>query len=319
MRNTLHVLSVEALLRPGTDRDLLDDARESDLDGFGNGAGDPGGLAFDKSGGIALALSGVGEILRSDSPLGQHRRTRAGIRPTAVAFGTDTRSVFAVDTGGDAVLVVGPSPLTIALGPRPEPDAVARGEQLFHDARLSHDHWLSCQSCHTDNGTNHLLADTMGDGSFGTPKLVPPLLGVADTAPWAWSGSMERLEDQVRKSIESTMQGEPPTDAQVADLTAYLRSLPPPPVQISDSLAASRGRRCLPEATMRPLPYAADLYRDRHLRRWHRGRNRANRLQSPLAARRWGSFALPPRWPRRHAERRLPPGTSSPWGHTFTE
>jgi YVTN family beta-propeller protein len=242
MRNTLRVLSVEVVLRPGTDRELLDESRESDLDGFGNGAGDPGGLVYDKNGGVALALAGVGEIMRSESPLSPHRRTRAGIRPTAVTLSPDGHSVYAVDTGGDAVVVVGASQVTIALGPRPEPDAIERGERLFHDARLSHDHWLSCQSCHTDNGTNGLLADTMGDGTFGTPKLVPPLLGVADTAPWAWNGAAKRLEDQVRKSIESTMQGEPPTDAQVADLTAYLRSLPPPAAQPLETLAATRGR-----------------------------------------------------------------------------
>jgi cytochrome c peroxidase len=117
-----------------------------------------------------------------------------------------------------------------------------RGERLFHDARLSHDHWLSCQSCHTDNATNGLRADTLGDGTFGTPKLVPPLLGVSDTSPWAWNGRVSRLEDQARKSIESTMQGEPPTDEQVSDLTAYLRSLPPPRPLPGGSAAARRGR-----------------------------------------------------------------------------
>jgi cytochrome c peroxidase len=39
---------------------------------------------------------------------------------------------------------------------------------------------------------------------------------------------MNRLEDQVRKSIVTTMHGTKPTDAQVADLTAYLETLAPP-------------------------------------------------------------------------------------------
>src|SRR5262249_36319188 len=117
---------------------------------------------------------------------------------------------------------------TISLGPRPEPTAEARGERLFHDARLSHDGWMSCQSCHTDGQSNGLLADTLGDGSFGAPKRIPPLLGVGATTPWGWTGKFHRLEDQVRTSIESTMQGNRPTPAQVNDLVAYLRSLPAP-------------------------------------------------------------------------------------------
>ena len=81
---------------------------------------------------------------------------------------------------------------------------------------------MSCQSCHTDGHTNNLLSDTLGDGSYGAPKRVPSLLGVAATGPWTWTGSIARLEDQVRKSIATTMHGSKPTDEQVADLTAYL-------------------------------------------------------------------------------------------------
>ena len=66
---------------------------------------------------------------------------------------------------------------------------------------------MSCQSCHTDGHTNGLLSDTLGDGSYGAPKRVPSLLGVAATGPWTWTGSMDRLEDQVRKSIATTMHG----------------------------------------------------------------------------------------------------------------
>jgi cytochrome c peroxidase len=39
---------------------------------------------------------------------------------------------------------------------------------------------------------------------------------------------MTGLEDQIRKSIATTMHGTKPTESQVADLTAYLRSLAPP-------------------------------------------------------------------------------------------
>ena len=106
---------------------------------------------------------------------------------------------------------------------------------------------MSCHSCHTDGHTNNLLSDTLGDGSYGAPKRVPSLLGVAATGPWTWTGSIARLEDQIRKSIATTMHGTKPTDEQVADLTAYLSSLAPPSPEVTgigpvDAPAVARGR-----------------------------------------------------------------------------
>jgi cytochrome c peroxidase len=124
-----------------------------------------------------------------------------------------------------------------------------QGERLFYDARLSHDGWMSCQSCHTDGHTNGLLSDTLGDGSFGAPKKIPSLLGVGASAPWTWTGSMTRLEDQVRKSIQTTMQGRETAsnDDHVQALTAYLRSLQPLSLALTDAPGSadpsvSRGR-----------------------------------------------------------------------------
>jgi YVTN family beta-propeller protein len=234
LRNTLRVLSVDAVLRAGSDEALLHDGREAELDSFGNGAGDPSAVAFDRAGGVVVALGGVGEVALGSTPTGQLHRVDAGRRPSALAVGPDDdgAAAFVADSAGDAVWVVdlpaGHRRRAIRLGRRPEPDAAERGERLFFDAGLSHDRWMSCHSCHTDGQTSGRLADTLGDGTFGTPKLVPPLLGVGATGPWGWDGSVTRLEDQVRKSVGTTMQGRPPTDAQVNDLTAYLRSLKPP-------------------------------------------------------------------------------------------
>jgi cytochrome c peroxidase len=100
---------------------------------------------------------------------------------------------------------------------------------LFFDGRLSVEGWMSCHSCHSDGHTNALRSDTLADGSYGAPKRVPTLGGVGDTAPWAWNGSMARLEEQVSQSIRTTMHGPRPIERQVADLTAYLRTLTPPP------------------------------------------------------------------------------------------
>jgi cytochrome c peroxidase len=159
------------------------------------------------------------------------------------------------DTFGNAISVIKwneyhsiiGDPVRVSLGPEPPLSLADRGERLFFDARLSHDHWMSCHSCHTDGHSSDQLSDTLGDGSFGAPKRTPPLGGVADTGPWAWNGSMPDLAGQVQKSVQTTMHGKTISAEQVRDLTAYLKTLPPaPPLDVPSDAAAKaaveRGR-----------------------------------------------------------------------------
>jgi mono/diheme cytochrome c family protein len=235
MSNEVRLLSVDALLAPGPDADALRGGRSIDLDEVGHAAGDPGGIVLGDGGELIVALAGVGEIAAragSDRPL---RRTAVGRRPVAIVPGAGGKVFFVADALDDTISVVeGGAPgrlRAIALGPRPELDAAGRGERLFFDAGLSHDGWMSCQSCHTDGHTNGRLADTRGDGSYGAPKLVPSLLGSGSSGPWGWTGAFERIEAQVRQSIETTMQRPAPGEDRVADLAAYLRSLAAPPAR----------------------------------------------------------------------------------------
>jgi len=87
---------------------------------------------------------------------------------------------------------------------------------------------MTCHSCHTDGHTIGLNSDTLGDGDFGAPKRIPSLMGVSHTGPWGWTGAFAQLEEQVRQSIESTMEGPSPSATELADLVAYLRTLAPP-------------------------------------------------------------------------------------------
>jgi YVTN family beta-propeller protein len=245
--NHLRVLKLDAVLTP--DADLLKGSRIVDIGRSGRAAGDPGAIVFDRQGRMAVALTGVHEVaLIADSQSYYSRRVPVGQGPTAVLPSPDGALVFAADSLDDTITIVdtstGAKLRTIPLGPRPEPGPADRGERLFSDARLSHDGWMSCQSCHTDGRSNGLTVDTLSDGGFGAPKRVNSLLGVGSTPPWTWLGTTDRLEDQVRKSIETTMRGRPPTPAQVDDLTAYLRSLPAPRPSASEAgnEAAGRGR-----------------------------------------------------------------------------
>jgi cytochrome c peroxidase len=137
---------------------------------------------------------------------------------------------------------------TILLGPQPELSLAQRGELLFYDARLSHDGWMSCHSCHTDGHANGQKNDNFSDRSFGAAKRVLSLLGVKETLPLAWSGKVETLEQQIHNSVQSTMQRDDPLQPeQVAALAAYLKTLELPlPLDellgTRDAAAVERGR-----------------------------------------------------------------------------
>lgn len=233
--------------------DVLDPKRDplehGELEYLGqpdHGAGDPNGFVMRPNGFIAVVLSGTNELISDDGHQQWTTRVTLGEHPTAIALAAEGTRAVVVNTLSDSVSVVGLSQSavigTIPLGTQPELTAVDRGERLFRSARLSHDKWFSCQSCHVDGHTNGLLNDNLTDGSFGTPKRVLTLRGVADTSPYAWTGRFTTLADQVRHSARSTMQGEPLADEEVDDLAAYLRTLPSPPgIGSSDKAAAQRG------------------------------------------------------------------------------
>jgi len=193
--------------------------------GIGDATGDPGGVITGPDGFTATTFSGMGEVAVRYG--GYVKRLRVQKRPEAMA--RDRQHLYVANRFDDSVSVVdlraGAVVRTIELGPRPELDEVARGERLFFDARLSHDAWISCHSCHTDGHSSGLLVDTLGDGDYGAPKRVPSLLGTGRTGPWGWTGGAQSLSEQVRNSVTTTMHGAQLTDRQTADLVAYLKTL----------------------------------------------------------------------------------------------
>jgi YVTN family beta-propeller protein len=221
------------------------------LGDVGRAAGDPGRIAVGRNGTVVVPLAGVGEVALGREADYGWQRLSVGQGPTAVAISPEGRWAYVANQFADSVSVIDLSnqkvTADLSLGLWPELSPSERGEQLFYDARLSHDGWMSCHSCHTDGHSNGLLADTLGDDSFGAPKRVLSLLGVRDAAPYAWKGTLPDLESQVRKSILTTLHGPKPSDQQVADLAAYLRTLPPPPSWTrsagrADETAIQRGR-----------------------------------------------------------------------------
>ncbi len=210
-----------------------------------NGAGDPGDIVMPAHNDHAavVALSGVNEVAFWPSASKPFERLKVGKRPTALTVSRDGRTVYVASTFDDSVTLLDTQRRTvgqtIALGPHAPRGLTDRGEELFYSARMSLHGWASCHSCHPDGHTTGRLNDNLGDSTFGTPKRILSLMGVADTEPWAWDGSQDTLSHQVRKSLSVTMQGaEPKTDTveNAEAIDSFLRSLPPAP-----SLRRARG------------------------------------------------------------------------------
>jgi YVTN family beta-propeller protein len=231
LTNNVRSIPLDALLNPQAD--LLAASDVDYLGEAGRAAGDPDGLAVTADGVTVVALAGVSEVAVKGSGKAGWQRLSVGRRPTGVVTTSDGRRAYVANTSADSVSQVDLKARQvlreIALGKPAALRPADRGEELFHDARLSHDGWFSCHSCHTDGHTSGRLNDNLSDGSLGTPKRILTLRGVQDTGPWAWNSSMRDLETQIRQSVQSTMRGPKPTPDQVRDLVAYLRTLPPPP------------------------------------------------------------------------------------------
>ena len=116
---------------------------------------------------------------------------------------------------------------------------------VFHDARLSFQHWQSCASCHPDARADGLNWDLLNDG-LGNPKNTRSMLLVHQGGPAMSLGVRASAEAAVRAGfLRSLFAAVPEEDAAAVD--AYLKSLAPvPSPHLIDgrlSPAAERGKQ----------------------------------------------------------------------------
>ncbi|MDF1745255.1 MAG: cytochrome c peroxidase [Gimesia sp.] len=249
LTNLLVSLSLDDLIE--VDADLLKHRIVTHLGEPENGAGDPGPINVTSTGMLLIVLSGVNEIAIQKHKDGfDFQRVSLGRRPIAVLSAPDGR-LFVANQFSDSISLIDVSRVKqvdqIPLGPQRELSPEERGEMLFFDSRLSHDGWMSCHSCHTDGHSSDQLNDNLSDGSFGAPKRVLSLLGAGQSGPWAWDGNVKTLSQQVKNSIQKTMQGATPSAHQVEFLEAFMKSLSPPPAPsdfatTQNSATIERGR-----------------------------------------------------------------------------
>ena len=178
------------------------------LGNFGHGSADPAGIVSlgDR---FAVAISGTNEVAIYNKPKHQAKYVAVGRVPDRLWRLGEDRLVclHRLDARIAVINCAGDQPrLEAMIGQDRLPQTAAqRGELAFFSGHLSHDGWMSCQSCHIDGHSPDLLVDTQGDGSFDSPKKIPALGNVAHTGPWSWRGSQHTLREQIIKTLTSTM------------------------------------------------------------------------------------------------------------------
>lgn len=246
------------------------DQKQLGLDIRGKAVGDANSVAFSPDGKtIVVSCGGTHELLVLDftnipwpsgdpgdflpEPLrkdeSRFRRIKLGGRPVDCQF-LDDRFVLVANYLSNSLQVVNleSNKITqvVSLGGPDQLDIVRQGEIVFYDADRSLHSWFSCNTCHTDGHTSGQVFDTRNDQTYGTPKLIPTLRGVAETGPWTWHGWQTDLRDAMRRSMQESMNSEKRiTDEDVESLTTYLSTLrhPQNPRANSVSEEITRGRQ----------------------------------------------------------------------------
>jgi hypothetical protein len=156
---------------------------------------------------------------------------------------------------------------TIPLAERPRPpEGARRGELLFHDADLAFQRWHSCASCHPNQGrVDGLSWDFLRDG-MGNGKDTISLVFVDQTSPLNRRATRQSARECARSSVEAGHMIVP-SERDVDDLHAYLKSLRPEPSPLlgadgSLTPAARRGKLVFEGkadcAGCHPPPYFTD-------------------------------------------------------------
>ncbi len=249
MGNILRTIKIDHLEEGTLDPEKLQSRRFEEVHHWslvplgdpGKAAGDPGQMVQASSGELFIALTGVGELGWLKNRVAPMERFPTGLGSSALHWESETRTLYTTNTFDDSISIlkfgIKKSNRKIHLPQPKKVNASDRGEAIFNDARLSLDSWYSCASCHPDGYSVGLLNDNLDDGSFDTPKKIQRLGGLSETAPYSWLGKEKKLEDQIVRSISSTLRNpKPPTKTVINDLSAYLKSLQAPP-----SLLEARG------------------------------------------------------------------------------
>ncbi len=116
---------------------------------------------------------------------------------------------------------------TIATGTMPEIDEARRGEMIFHDANYAFQQWLSCATCHPNDGRVDALNWDLPNDGIGNPKNNKSLLYAHHTPPSMWMGVREGMDEAAMAGFRFSARQ--PEQADLKATQTYIRSLRPEP------------------------------------------------------------------------------------------
>ena len=194
-------------------------------------------LAVDADGRIGLSDA---EIALTARHLGRSSeyvvaRIPTGANPKAMALSMDGTRLYVACRLDDEVQEIDAETFQLLRrfdlkGPSVE-TLLRKGARVFHYASISFHQQMSCNTCHPENNVDGLSYDIAVDGGMGR-NLVDnmTLRGLAETAPFKWSGknpNLQRQEGPRAAQLFFRTHGFQPDEN--AAIVAYLESLPQRP------------------------------------------------------------------------------------------
>ncbi|MBM3459783.1 MAG: c-type cytochrome, partial [Armatimonadetes bacterium] len=181
-------------------------------------------------------------------PISQ-REVVTGANPRGLALSPDGKELWTANYLGNSLTVVdavGMAPLaTVSLGRASRVDPTIQGQYLFHNAGLTSGHRFSCNSCHPDGASDGLVWNFVHVADGFVKRNSRDLRGgIAETAPFRWSGFDKHLREFVEAEVTGLLQGPRPTDEQIAALTQAVQAFrrPPNPLRQPDGEWTPLGR-----------------------------------------------------------------------------
>jgi len=162
------------------------------------------------------------------------RRLPTQSNPMDVVVAPDGRSAYVVNRLDDSLTAVDIPAFQVHsrldLGGPKEITTLRHGEQLFHDAKFCFQGQFACSTCHPDNHIDG-VAWNLETPQLGRDRVANRTLrGISETAPYKWNGHNPDLETQCGPRIAKFLfHSEGFNAAQLADLVAFIKSIPLPP------------------------------------------------------------------------------------------
>lgn len=160
-------------------------------------------------------------------------RIATGANPKGLALSPDGRLLYVAERLEDRISVIDVERLeiveTIELGHTKE-TFLRRGQKLFHNAGHSFQGQFSCRSCHPEGHHDALTYDLEPDGLGRNVVNNISLRGLANTAPYKWTGKNQSLYRQCGFRFAKWLtRTEPFSEEELHSLVAYILSLSPAP------------------------------------------------------------------------------------------